>query len=69
MTYHRAMLCRVLSGLGSILLVSGSNTFAADFSSSVSPKQGWKLAADAKDVIIFSRPHAYSNLKEFKAIG
>jgi Polyketide cyclase / dehydrase and lipid transport. len=27
------------------------------------------LAADAKDVIIYSRPHADSNLKEFKAIG
>jgi hypothetical protein len=69
MMYHRAMLCRVLSGLGSILLVSGSNTFAAEFSSSVSPREGWKLAADAKEVIIFSRPHADSNLKEFKAIG
>src|SRR5439155_18988610 len=69
MMYHRAMLCRVLSALGSVLLVSGSNTFAADFSSSVSPKEGWKLAADAKEVIIYSRPHADSNLKEFKAIG
>jgi hypothetical protein len=69
MMYHRAMLCRVLSGLGSILLVSGSNTFAGEFSSSVSPKEGWKLAADAKDVIIYSRPHADSTLKEFKAIG
>ena len=67
--YHRAMLCRVLSGLGSILLLSGSNTFAAEFSSSVNPKEGWKLAADAKDVLIYSRPHADSNLKEFKAIG
>ena len=67
--YHRAMFCRVLSGLGSILLLSGSNTFAAEFSSSVSPKEGWKLAADAKDVLIYSRPHADSNLKEFKAIG
>lgn len=67
--YHRAMFCRVLSGLGSLLLVSSSNSFAADFSSSVSPKEGWKLAADAKDVIIYSRPHAESNLKEFKAIG
>src|SRR5262245_23247445 len=63
------MLCRVLSGLGTILLVSGSNTFAADFTSSVSPKEGWKLATDAKDVLIYSRPHADSNLKEFKAIG
>ena len=67
--YHRAMLCRVLSGLGSILLLSGSNTFAAEISSSVSPKEGWKLAADAKDVLIYSRPHTDSNLKEFKAIG
>jgi hypothetical protein len=67
--YHRAMLCRVLPGFGLILLLSGSNTFAADFSSSVSPKEGWKLAADAKEVIIYSRPHADSNLKEFKAIG
>jgi hypothetical protein len=67
--YHRAMLCRVLPGFGLILLVSGSNTFAEDFTSSVSPKEGWKLAADAKDVVIYSRPHAESNLKEFKAIG
>jgi Polyketide cyclase / dehydrase and lipid transport len=69
MMYHRAMLCRVLPSFGFILLVSGSSTFAADFTSSVSPKEGWKLAADAKDVIIFSRPHAESSLKEFKAIG
>src|SRR5262245_29121467 len=67
--YHRPMLCRVLSGLGTLLLVSGSNTFAADFSSSVSPKEGWKLATDAKDVVIYSRPHADSNLKEFRAVG
>ena len=67
--YHRAMRCRVLPALGSLLLVSGSHTFAADFSSSVSPKEGWKLATDAKDVIIYSRPHSDSNLKEFKAIG
>jgi len=63
------MFCRVLSGLGTILLVSGSNTFGAEFSSSVSPKEGWKLAADTKEVLIYSRPHAESNLKEFKAIG
>lgn len=69
MMYHRRMLCRALPALGSILLVSGSYTFAADFSSSVSPKDGWKLAADAKEVMIYSRPHADSNLKEFKAIG
>ena len=63
------MLCRVLSGLGYILLLSGSNVFAADSSSSVSPKEGWKVAADSKDVMIYSRAHADSNLKEFRAIG
>jgi Polyketide cyclase / dehydrase and lipid transport len=63
------MLCRVLSGLGSFLLVSGSNMFGADFSSSIDPKEGWKLSADTKEVIIYSRPHAESRLKEFKAIG
>ena len=63
------MLCCVLSGLGLILLVSGSNTFAGEFSSAVSPKDGWKLAADTKEAIIYSRPHGDSRLKEFKAIG
>jgi polyketide cyclase/dehydrase/lipid transport protein len=63
------MLCRVLPSFGLILLFAGSKTFAGDSSSSVNPKEGWKLAADAKDVIIYSRPHAESNLKEFKAIG
>lgn len=69
MMYHRPMLCRVLPSFGLILLCSGSNTFAADPTSAVNPKEGWKLATDAKDVIIYSRPHAESNLKEFKAIG
>src|SRR5213592_4710367 len=69
MMYYRAMLCRVLWGLGSILVVSGSNTFGAEVSSAVSPKEGWTLSADAKEVIIYSRPHADSRLKEFKAIG
>jgi hypothetical protein len=67
--YRRAMFCRVLSGLGSILLLSTSNTLAADFSNSVNQKDGWKLAANAKDELIYSRPHADSSLKEFKAIG
>ena len=69
MMYHRRMLCRVLPSFGLILLCSGPNTFAADLSSSVNPKDGWQLTTDAKDVIIYSRPHAESNLKEFKAIG
>jgi hypothetical protein len=67
--YHRPMLRRVLPSLGLILLVSRSNTFGAEVSSAVNPKEGWKLSADAKEVIIYSRPHADSRLKEFKAIG
>ncbi len=67
--YCRAVFCRVLTGLGSILLVSGSNTFAGEYSSAANPKDGWKLAADTKEVIIYSRPHGDSRLKEFKAIG
>ncbi|MGE5208686.1 MAG: SRPBCC family protein [Alphaproteobacteria bacterium] len=35
----------------------------------MSPADGWKLAADAREVIIYSRPHGDSNLKEFKAVG
>jgi Polyketide cyclase / dehydrase and lipid transport len=69
MMYRRPMLRRVLPSFGLILLASGSTTFAADFSSSVSPKEGWQLSTDAKEVLIYSRPHAESNLKEFKAIG
>ena len=63
------MLFRVLPGLGLILLVSGSNTFADKFSSAGSPKDDWKVAADTKEVSIYSRPHADSRLQEFKAIG
>ncbi len=63
------MLCRVLPALGSILLFSGSNIFAGDFSSAANPKDGWTLATDTKEVIIYSRPHPDSGLKEFKATG
>ena len=63
------MLCRVLSGLGSILLFSSSNAFSADEPDAVNPQDGWTVAADTKEVIIYSRPHPDSRLKEFKAIG
>ncbi len=67
--YRRPMLCRVLSGLGSILLVSSSNAFSADEPTTGNSKDGWKVAADTKEIIIYSRPHTDSRLKEFKAIG
>lgn len=53
----------------SILLVIGTGAFGAEVSSSVDPKEGWKLATKIKEVAIYSRPHANSALKEFKAIG
>jgi len=63
------MLCRVLPALMSIFLVGSSAAFAADLPGSVNPLDGWKLAADTRDVAIYSRPHTDSGLKEFRAIG
>ncbi len=63
------MLCRILPPLVSILLVCSSSAFAAELSSSVNAEEGWKLATETRDISIYSRPHADSRLKEFKAIG
>ncbi|PYJ17866.1 MAG: hypothetical protein DME96_04670 [Verrucomicrobia bacterium] len=63
------MHCRILPGLMSIFLVGGSTAFADDVSHSVDPSEGWKLAVETKDVAIYSRSHADSRLKEFRAIG
>jgi hypothetical protein len=67
--YHCAMKRRLLPGLFvflSALVVKASGT---EFSSSVDPKEGWKLSSGSTDVALYSRPHAGSRLKEFKAIG
>jgi polyketide cyclase/dehydrase/lipid transport protein len=69
MMYHRTMLCRILPGLLSIFLIGGSTGFADEFSTSVDPKEGWKLSSGSKDVAVYSRPRAGSGLKEFKAIA
>jgi hypothetical protein len=60
---------RLLQGV--VLVLSGitAEAFGAEFSSSVSPGEGWKLNDRSKDVAIYSRPHAGSALKEFRAIG
>ena len=63
------MHCRILPGLMSIFVVGGSTAFADDVSHSVDPSEGWKLAVETKDVAIYSRSHADSRLKEFRAIG
>ncbi len=57
------MHCRLLPGVMSIVLVGCPAAFGAEVDA------GWKLAVRDKDVEIYSRPHAASPLKEFKAVG
>ena len=60
---------RLLQGV--VLVLSGITVTAlgAEFSSSVNSSEGWKLTSGSKDVAIYSRPHAGSRLKEFRAVG
>ena len=67
--YHRAMKRWLLLGLFVVLSAIIVKAFGTEFSSSVDPKEGWKLSSGSKDVALYSRPHAGSGLKEFKAIG
>jgi len=69
MTYHCAMKRRLLQGV--VLVLSGIivTALGAEFSSSVNSSEGWKLTSGSKDVAIYSRPHAGSRLKEFRAVG
>lgn len=56
----------------SILLLAGTGlkvSGAEEFSSSIDPKDGWKLATQSKDVAIYWRLRPGSPLKEFKATG
>jgi hypothetical protein len=63
------MLCRILPALVSIFFICDSSAFAVELSSSVNVEDGWRLALETKSVVIYSRPHTDSRLKEFKAIG
>lgn len=60
---------RLLQGV--VLVLSGIivTALGAEFSSSVNSSEGWKLTSGSKDVAIYSRPHAGSRLKEFRAVG
>jgi len=58
---------RILHGLMSIFIAGGSTTFAAE--ESISTDDYWKLSAQEKNVVIYSRPRPGSQLKEFKAVG
>src|SRR5947207_13866565 len=57
------MHCRLLPGVMSIVLVGCPAAFSAEVDA------GWKLAVRDKDVEIYSRPHAASPLKGYKAVG
>ena len=69
--YYRRMHWRTLAGFMPVFLLAGAipQTFGAEFSNSENPGEGWKLTSGSKDVAIYSRAHAGSKLKEFRAIG
>jgi hypothetical protein len=71
MAYRHGMHWRTLAGFMPVFLLIGAilNAFGAEFSSSVSPNEGWKVASGSKDVALYSRAHTGSQLKEFRAIG
>src|SRR5207248_11495468 len=58
---------RILHGLMSILLAGCPTAFAAE--ESISSDDYWKLSAQDKHAVIYSRPRPGSPLKEFKAAG
>jgi Polyketide cyclase / dehydrase and lipid transport len=58
---------RIFPALISLLLAGSPTAFAAE--ESISTDDYWKLSAQEKDVVIYSRPRPGSPLKEFKAVG
>jgi hypothetical protein len=62
---------RTLAGFMPVFLLTGAipRTFGAERFNSIDPNEGWKLTSESKDVAIYSRAHAGSGLKEFRAIG
>jgi Polyketide cyclase / dehydrase and lipid transport len=60
---------RILAGFAMVFVFGGTIGLASELPTSVDPKDGWKLASETKDVSIYSRAHAGSRLKEFRAIG
>jgi hypothetical protein len=67
--YHWAVKRQFLQGFVLVLFGITLDAFGAEFSSSVNSSEGWKLTSRSKDVAVYSRPHAGSQLKEFRAIG
>lgn len=60
---------RVLLGFAMVIVFGGTIGLASELPISVDPKEGWKPAGGSKDVAIYSRAHAGSGLKEFRATG
>jgi Polyketide cyclase / dehydrase and lipid transport len=53
----------------SLVVLAGALRLLADPYSSVDAKDGWKLATNSNEVMIYSRVRSGSPLKEFRAIG
>jgi hypothetical protein len=60
---------RLLRGFVLVLCGVTVKAFGAESFSSVNPNEGWKLTTGSKDIALYSRAHAGSQLKEFRAIG
>jgi hypothetical protein len=67
--YHWAMQWRIRSGFAVAFVFGRTIGLASELPNSVDSSEGWKLASGSKDVAIYSRAHAGSQLKEFRAIG
>jgi hypothetical protein len=68
-TVRGAALIFLTHAFVSIFLLGGTTSSAKESSSSIDLNDGWKLAAQTKDIAIYSRLRPGSPLKEFKAIG
>jgi hypothetical protein len=53
----------------SLVVLAGALRLLADPCSSVDAKDGWKLATNSNEVMIYSRVRSGSPLKEFRAVG
>src|SRR4029453_5899538 len=67
--YHWAMQWRIRSGFAMAFVLGRTIGLASELPNSVDSSEGWKLTSGSKDVAIYSRAHAGSQMKEFRAIG
>jgi hypothetical protein len=60
---------RIAFGFAMVVALTARVGLASELPNSVDPSEDWKLSSASNDVAIYSRPHAGSDLKEFRAIG